>query len=61
VKFSGNEPVLDADGKQDGQLIVYGLDYERTFILNGNKFRRGSKLQWRPAFRSTWSVAYPSN
>ena len=44
VKFSSAEPVLGPDGKQDG----YWKIYEKTGFP-----------QWRPLFRSTWSVAYP--
>jgi hypothetical protein len=44
VKFSGNQPVLGPDGKQDG----YWKLYEGV-----------GKPQFRPAFQSTWSVAYP--
>lgn len=44
VKFSSNEPVLGPDGEPDGYWKVY----EKTGFP-----------QWRPAFVSTWSVAYP--
>ena len=44
VKFSGNQPVLGPDGKQDG----YWKLYEGV-----------GKPQFRPMFQSTWSVAYP--
>jgi hypothetical protein len=44
VKFSGCQPVLGPDGKQDGYWKMY----------NGV-----GKPQWRPLWQSNWSVAYP--
>jgi hypothetical protein len=45
VKFSGWEPVMGEDGTQRGRFVSY--------------VRVTGKCQWRPLFRSTWSVAYP--
>jgi hypothetical protein len=47
VKFSGVEPVLGEAGTQEGRFVFY------------DKKRR--KPQWRPHYRSTWSVAYPQS
>lgn len=47
VKFSGNEPVLGEANTQDGHFVFYD--------------KKNKKPQWRPAFRSTWSVAYPNS
>lgn len=46
VKFSGNEPVMGEDGTPRGRFVSY--------------IRVTGKNQWRPLFRSTWSVAYPA-
>lgn len=45
VKFSGVEPVLTDSGEPRGYFVSY---------------RVTGKNQWRPLYRSTWSVAYPS-
>jgi len=45
VKFSGVEPVLGEAGTQEGRFVFYD--------------RRRIQPQWRPLFRSTWSVAHP--
>ena len=45
VKFSSNEPVLGEAGTQEGHFVFYD--------------KKQKKPQWRPLFRSTWSVAYP--
>jgi hypothetical protein len=44
VKFSGYQPVLNEFGEQDGHNIVYS---------------ENGKVQFRPAYVSTWSVAVP--
>jgi len=49
VKFSGNEPVLGPDGKQDG--------YWKKYKITGHE----GDAQFRLAFRSNWSVAYPNS
>lgn len=46
VRFSGNEPVLTDAGEPRGHFVSYGVT---------------GKNQWRPLYRSTWSVAYPSS
>ena len=48
VKFSGVEPVIG----EDGQPIVLTKQY----LAPGAK---DAKLQLRPVYRSTWSVAHP--
>ncbi len=48
VKFSGNEPVLDSDGKQ--------IVLTKLYLTAGAKT---PKRQPRLVYRSTWSVAHP--
>jgi len=48
TKFSGQEAVLDAEGKQ----VYYPKHYEITGHFGG--------AQMRAQYRSTWSVSYPS-
>jgi hypothetical protein len=50
VKFSGNEPVLDSDGKQ--------IVLTKLYLTAGAK---NPKRQPRPVYRSTWSVAHPKS
>lgn len=50
VKFSGVEPVLGLDGKQ--------LHTEKQYWVSGAK---KPAFQFRPTFRSNWSVAYPNS
>lgn len=45
VKFSGAEPVMGEAGTQEGRFVFYD--------------KRNKNPQWRPLYRSTWSVAYP--
>jgi len=52
VKFSGNEPIMCEDGKQLTRVIRY----EATG--KGGEINYG-RLQNRPVYRSTWSVAHP--
>ena len=47
VKFSSNEPTTDADGNA-GKIIYYSETL-------------GATSQFRPFYRSTWSVAYPTS
>lgn len=47
VKFSSNEPVF-VDGTPQCREVQYRL--------SGSK---GPKIQYRPLYQSTWSVAYP--
>lgn len=66
VKFSGNEPVLDADGKQKSRKTAYPGPMKRggcnKMIINVGsmvfKVNKG-RIQSRPAYISTWSVATP--
>jgi hypothetical protein len=45
VRFSGWEPVMGEDGGQRGKYVSY--------------HRVTGRAQWRPLYRSTWSVAHP--
>lgn len=47
VKFSGVESVLGEAGIQEGRFVFYD--------------KRQRKPQWRPLYRSNWSVAYPKS
>lgn len=49
VKFSGSEPILDADGNH------VSIAYD-----NSKKPKKG-RFQIRPQYRSTWYVAYPQS
>jgi hypothetical protein len=52
VKFSGNEPVLD----EEGQQVVD----ETAYLLKGKGGRINfGRVQYRPQFVSTYSVATP--
>lgn len=52
VKFSGNEPVLDADGKQ--------VVHQTAYLLKGKGGHINvDSTQYRPQFVSNWSVATP--
>ena len=46
VKFSSNEPILGELDTHDGRFVFYDIKKRHP--------------QWRPAYRSTWSVAYPT-
>jgi len=48
TKFSGNEPILDAEGKQ--------IVLTQYYLVPG---ARNPERQSRPVWRSTWSVSYP--
>jgi hypothetical protein len=48
VKFSGVEPVIGADGLQALR--------RKQYFVSGAKAPR---LQYRPVYQSTWSVAHP--
>lgn len=52
VKFSGSQPKLNEFGEPDGKYISY------TATGKGGKINVG-RPQFRPAYESTWSVAYP--
>ncbi len=52
VKFSGNEPVLEADGTPKILPTFYSAKGK------GGKWNTGRR-QWRPVYISTWSVATP--
>ena len=49
VKFSGVEPILGPDGKQDS--------YWKHYRITGHE----GEAQFRPLWRSNWSVAYPNS
>lgn len=53
VKFSSNEPILGEDGKQLIEVVCY------SSLVKGGHLRFG-KDQYRPQYRSNWSVAYPN-
>lgn len=54
VKFSGNQPVFREDGKQQSDVRQYYPTFGKYRFLKFNP-----KVQIRPEFQSTWSVAYP--
>ena len=54
VKFSGNQPVLKEDGTQQFDVRQYYPTFGKDRFLKFNP-----KVQIRPEFQSTWSVAYP--
>jgi hypothetical protein len=47
VKFSSNEPVMGEAEIQEGRFVFYD--------------KRRRRPQWRPLYRSTWSVGYPTS
>jgi hypothetical protein len=52
VKFSGNQPVLNEFGDPGGTSIQYQASGK------GGKINYG-RMQFRPYYESTWSVATP--
>jgi hypothetical protein len=57
VKFSGVEPIMDTNS---GKQIFDVRQYYPT--LGKDRFKKfNPKVQIRPMWRSTWSVAYPTS
>jgi hypothetical protein len=60
VKFSGFEPVMVMDTAEYnvGQLIDI-IVYTKDGTRQATELDKEKNKQFRPRFRSTWSVAYP--